>query len=314
MTKAIECFKPLKNFSESLNSIHCACGDLNKQVITYCLCTVIDEDRRQCLLYDGDSSDAKLIGVEYIISEALFNSLPVDERKYWHSHKYEVESGLLALNFKSMVPNALENRSEMPLMKKLVNTYGKSWQLWPTDASGNCSSQVPMGPPQLLMAFTGIGQVRSQLVEARDKQMGINTDKKREERREIIGHNIAEGADHWTKGKAWNIYDQQNNSSYSNMNPATNVPINANMPMNPNVKQCDNLHTNANPAMNPNFKQGDNLHTNANPAMDPNFKHGDNLHTNPAMNPNFKQGDNLHTNPNPAMNTNPTMFTARPQQ
>lgn len=28
----------------------------------------------------------------------VFKSLPEDERKYWHSHKYEVESGLLYLD------------------------------------------------------------------------------------------------------------------------------------------------------------------------------------------------------------------------
>lgn len=28
----------------------------------------------------------------------VFKSLPEDEKKYWHSHKYEVESGLLYLN------------------------------------------------------------------------------------------------------------------------------------------------------------------------------------------------------------------------
>lgn len=33
---------------------------------------MIDEDRRQCLVYDSDSENAKLVAVEYIISEKLF--------------------------------------------------------------------------------------------------------------------------------------------------------------------------------------------------------------------------------------------------
>jgi len=31
----------------------------------------------------------------YLISERLFVSLPAEEKRYWHSHKYEVASGML---------------------------------------------------------------------------------------------------------------------------------------------------------------------------------------------------------------------------
>jgi len=30
-----------------------------------------------------------------LISERLFVSLPAEEKRYWHSHKYEVASGML---------------------------------------------------------------------------------------------------------------------------------------------------------------------------------------------------------------------------
>jgi hypothetical protein len=33
---------------------------------------------------------ARLIGIEYIISRRLYKGLPQEERKYWHSHQYEV--------------------------------------------------------------------------------------------------------------------------------------------------------------------------------------------------------------------------------
>ena len=36
---------------------------------------------------------ARLIGVEYIITEKLFRTLDDEEKKLWHSHKYEIESG-----------------------------------------------------------------------------------------------------------------------------------------------------------------------------------------------------------------------------
>ena len=44
-------------------------------------------------------------GIEYVIAEKLFENLPADEKKYWHSHKHEVESGMLKLGTKSLVPS-----------------------------------------------------------------------------------------------------------------------------------------------------------------------------------------------------------------
>jgi len=44
-------------------------------------------------------------GIEYVIAEKLFENLPADEKKYWHSHKHEVESGILKLGTKSLVPS-----------------------------------------------------------------------------------------------------------------------------------------------------------------------------------------------------------------
>lgn len=33
------------------------------------------------------ASGARLIGIEYIITERLFRELPEEEKKYWHSHQ-----------------------------------------------------------------------------------------------------------------------------------------------------------------------------------------------------------------------------------
>ena len=54
----------------------------------YCSCT--NDEVRQCVIYDSADSNARLIGIEYIISRRLFESLPEEEKKLWHSHTYEV--------------------------------------------------------------------------------------------------------------------------------------------------------------------------------------------------------------------------------
>jgi hypothetical protein len=48
-----------------------------------------------------------MIGIEYVITEKLFETLPMKEKRYWHSHKHEVESGMLKLGMKSLVPSEL---------------------------------------------------------------------------------------------------------------------------------------------------------------------------------------------------------------
>jgi hypothetical protein len=136
--------------------------------------------------------------------------LDENEKKFWHSHKYECESGMLVQIAKPMVPEMVVETAEIPALQNLCNTYGKTVQLWPVDDQGNCSSKVPSGPPQILASFTADGQVRADLLEKRDKEMGIETEKKRKERMgHVQGNPPAEGADQWfTKGKAWQIYDR----------------------------------------------------------------------------------------------------------
>lgn len=47
---------------------------------------------RQCVIYDSDAPDARLIGIEYIISRRMYEELPEEEQKYWHSHVYEASA------------------------------------------------------------------------------------------------------------------------------------------------------------------------------------------------------------------------------
>lgn len=55
---------------------------------------------------DSDKSNARLIGIEYIISRRLFEGLPADEKKYWHSHSHEVGGALAAYDFVSAAVSA----------------------------------------------------------------------------------------------------------------------------------------------------------------------------------------------------------------
>lgn len=44
-------------------------------------------DVRQCLLYDSAAKDARLIGIEYMVSKEIYETLDPEEQKLWHSHE-----------------------------------------------------------------------------------------------------------------------------------------------------------------------------------------------------------------------------------
>lgn len=91
-------FAPIDQIHQALHAYHVVADERGEIVpsVHYCSCSA-SGDRFQCLIYDSDEADAKLIGVEYMISEETFLQLPQEEKKYWHSHVHEVMSGSLVL-------------------------------------------------------------------------------------------------------------------------------------------------------------------------------------------------------------------------
>jgi hypothetical protein len=101
-----------------------------------------DELVAQCLLYDSTAPDARLIGVEYLVSGETFRKMPAEEQSYWHDHKYEVDAGLL----KSLTQTGDEEKATLA---KVRTFYGKVFHTW---ASGKT---YPQGPAKLFWAVTG---------------------------------------------------------------------------------------------------------------------------------------------------------------
>lgn len=91
-------FAPVDKIHQALHAYHVV-ADNRAEIVSsvhYCSCSATG-DHFQCLIYESDQADAKLIGVEYMIPEQRFLQLPEQEKKYWHSHVYEVMSGSLVL-------------------------------------------------------------------------------------------------------------------------------------------------------------------------------------------------------------------------
>lgn len=185
---------PIEAISAYLDGFHFYNGDRQGQMEAHHYVTVLNNDVMQAVIYDGNTANARLMGVEYIISERLFKTLPPEEKKLWHSHRYEVKSG-------SLIAPGLPAVAEKALMNNIVNTYGKTWHTWHTERD----QTLPLGVPALMMGFTQDGQLDPALLADRDRRFGVNTSAIRQERKDLPAHPVAQGADAWEQGQVIQI-------------------------------------------------------------------------------------------------------------
>lgn len=197
-TSLLQSFKPLNAICNHLFGLHFYSGDMNQQVVAHHFCSHLNEDVQQCVIFDSNEADAKLIGVEYVISEKIFQGLPEDEKKYWHSHVYEVKSGML-------VAPQLPNVAEHEVMECLIKTYGKTFHTWQVDKGHN----LPLGPPNLMMAFTADGQAKPELLKIRDQICMTTMSQSQKLREDIKPIMLDSAADFWKTGKARVITETQ---------------------------------------------------------------------------------------------------------
>lgn len=184
-------FDPINQICNHIVGFHFYSGEIDRQVIAHHYCSRVNKDMFQCIVYDSDKADAKLIGVEYIISEDLFKNLPEDEKRYWHSHVFEVKGGLLSC---PKIPYTVEKE----VMKEIIRTYGKTYHFWQVDRG----DKLPLGEPKLMMSFSQDGQCNPNLIKARDDLYKMSTVENIKQRADIETPAILEGADGWKKGKA----------------------------------------------------------------------------------------------------------------
>ena len=153
--------------------------DPSHQIEAHHFCQQMNEDFMQCALFDGDTAAARLTGIEYIISAALFDSLPAEEKRLWHPHNAEILSGQL------MAPG-LPQLAEHELMKGKVNSYGKTWHTWSVEPGAQGAASLPLGEPMLAWSFNRDGEALPGLVEDRDRRMGVSTAERREARQDLV--------------------------------------------------------------------------------------------------------------------------------
>jgi hypothetical protein len=115
-----------------------------------------------------------LFGVEYIVSDELFQQPPTNEKAYWRPHEYEISAGLLTFT-------GIKEDCEKTLLQGLQETWGKVWQTWPDP-----TTELPIGEPRLMWSAAKDGDMQAELVQKRDRYYGIDVDAIGEQRKMLL--------------------------------------------------------------------------------------------------------------------------------
>lgn len=166
-----------KGFHHHFCGIHAAKNNPKFQVITQHYC-ILGEKVHQCLLFEKCDAGAKLLGLEYIISDAAYRTLDDKEKALWHPHAYEVMGG-------GLTAPGLSEEKELEFMGVIMTTWGKTWHTWPDP-----KTEYPIGEPLLMWSLGGDDQVIPDLVAARDKQFNVDVKKVREVRAKKFGFEV----------------------------------------------------------------------------------------------------------------------------
>lgn len=166
-------WKPVDAMHLYLCAFHVAKENPKFQVEAHHYCSPHGKELHQCVVFDTRGPNPKLLGVEYIIPDDVYQKLPTDEKKYWHPHAYEILSGQL------VAPDMPKDGDDV--FPGLITTWGKTWHTW-----GDPTTALPVGEPLLMWSANGDGQIDDKLVAKRDAQFGISTNAIRE-RRKFMG-------------------------------------------------------------------------------------------------------------------------------
>lgn len=105
----------IRHLVPDTNDVH----DPKLQTIVHHHCKAYEDTSLLCLMFHSGMKDQdKPIGFEYIISAEKFNTLPENEKRYWHYHKVEVPRA--HATFPDMT--AEETAKVLPAVNE---TYGK---------------------------------------------------------------------------------------------------------------------------------------------------------------------------------------------
>ena len=185
---------PLEVPREFFNGIHVAKDNPKFQMEAQHYCSPLKSGMFQCVLFDSTGAEAKLIGIEYLISDDVYKTFPKGEKKFWHPHPFEVLGG-------GLIAPGMSAAKEQKFMGTIMNTWGKTFHTW-----GDSMTEFPLGEPRLMWALTGAGQADQKVLQERDKTFNVNSKEISARRQKEFGYelpNVAPPKSRNTVGRRW---------------------------------------------------------------------------------------------------------------
>lgn len=95
----------------------------NPDTIAHHYCKEVAGGMTECLLFDSDKADARLVGVEVVIGPDAHAALSSDEKAMWHYHKDEIPK------VSATLPDVVAEEAAK-VLKGMEESYGKVYILW----------------------------------------------------------------------------------------------------------------------------------------------------------------------------------------
>jgi hypothetical protein len=159
--------------------VHPMKSNPSHQVKAHHYCNEVNDDLTQCVIYDSHSPQARMTGIQYIISNRLYAQLPLAERQYWAPKNYEILSGQLTAP-------GMTTQKEHDLMRSKLNSYSKTYQFNFATSSDTGMVSVPMGQPMLAWTFNRDGEVKADLQMDLETEFNYSSSDKRAERQDLV--------------------------------------------------------------------------------------------------------------------------------
>ncbi len=105
-------------------------------MIAHHYCKPVSGGLTECQLYDSDKPDARLVGIEVIVSKETWGKFSEKEKALWHYHKIEIPK------VEAVLPDVSPEESAK-ILKSIEETYGKVYILW------DPAKKEPVGKPQV---------------------------------------------------------------------------------------------------------------------------------------------------------------------
>lgn len=116
-------------------------GDANSTEVAHHWCKAVSGGMLECMIFDSDTANARLVEVETIVQPAVYKGLSKNEQALWHYHRDEIPK------VNASMPDMTAAQAKAATAS-IIDTYGKVYMLWDPKAT---AGGAPIGQPSVVV-------------------------------------------------------------------------------------------------------------------------------------------------------------------